>query len=187
MIDITDIVRVALSSYSDWARGGGGKWTRRVIPFVSHKHIWLFILANLYCNVIGYTWFSIIFIVWFTIGGVAFGTGDPVGKIVIGHSNHGNDNNKAGKWEKWQYIFKTDNAYTNHAILGGLWSLGATPLVFIDIAWLFVFISHVIGFYISGFVVQIFPKNKQWQALEITRSGLTMLLTIIMVGVIHGT
>ncbi len=173
-----ELIQIPLAAYCDWARGGGGQWTRKILPFVSHKHVWLFILANLYCNAIGYTWFSIIFIAWFTIGGTAFGTGDPVGKIVTGHSNHGNDNNKSGKWEKWQHIFKTDNAYTNHAILGGLWSLGAIPLVFIDAAWLFVFISHVIGFYAAGFLIQLFPKSKRWQALEALRSGLTMSILL---------
>lgn len=176
------IVLICLAGYFDFSRGGHGQWTRKIIPFVSHKHIFLFLLASLYVYVIGFTYWSILFVVWFTIAGVAFGTGDPIGKIVGGHSVHGNDNNKLGRWEKWQYIIKTDNGFTNHAILGALWTLPAIPLgLFVNIGWLYVFGAHLISFYAMGFVVRLMKTDVRWQHLEKLRSACAMLITILAV------
>jgi hypothetical protein len=173
------IILIFLAGYFDFSRGGHGQWTRKIIPFVSHKHIFLLLLASLYVYVIGFTYWSLIFVIWFTLAGVMFGTGDPIGKIVGGHSEHGNDNNKAGKWEKWQYIVKTDNAFTNHAILGALWALPTLFLgFFLDINWLGVFIGHVVGFYFMGFAVRGLEKDVRWQHLEKLRSACAMLITI---------
>lgn len=182
MIESCDsLLRIFVAGYSDFSRGGHGKWTRKFIPFISHKHIFLLLLALNYTNVIGWSWWALIFIAWFMIAGVALGTGDPVGKIVEGHNNHGNDNNKLGKWEKWQYLIKTDNAFTNHAILGGLWSFPSIGLAFIKITWIFVFIGHVIGFYVAGFLVRLVDKQDRWKLIEPTRSALAM--TIVLIGI----
>lgn len=179
-----ELFQISFSGFCDWQRGGAGKWTRKVVPFISHKHIFLLLLALNYTCVIGLTWWALIFIVWFTIAGVAFGTGDPVGKIVDGHSNHGNDDNKLGKWEKWQYLIKTDNAFTNHAILGGLWSFPSIGLAFINITWIFIFIGHVVGFYAAGFLVRLVDKDNRWTLIEPIRSALAMAIVLACIFII---
>lgn len=122
------------------------------------------------------------FIAWLTFFGVALGTGDPIGKIVEGHSEHGNDNNKLGKWEKWQYIINTDNAFTSHGLLGCLWVL---PSLYIGIYfavserefdWLYLFASNTTSFYTMGFVVRLMKKDVRWSHLEKLRTFGAMLL-----------
>ena len=171
------ILLIVLAGYFDFSRGGHGQWTRKIIPFISHKHIFLFLLASLYVYAVGFTYWASLFVVWFTIAGVAFGTGDPVGKIVGGHAVHGNDDNKANKNEKWQ-IFGTENAFMNHAILGCLWAVPALPLYYINELWPVVFFAHAVGFYVAGFIARLFDPTDRWSTLEALRSGLAMTLTV---------
>ena len=171
------IILVILAGFCDWSRGGKGQWAR--VAFVSHKHIFLFLLASLYVYVIGFTYWAIIFVVWMTFFGTALGTGDPVGKIVSeSHSEHGNDDNKLGRWEKWQYIFKTDNGFTNHAILGAGWTLPAIALTAVNFNWFYVFVAHVVSFYVMAFIVRLLPQTERWSRLEMARSAGAMAITL---------
>jgi hypothetical protein len=192
------LLLIALAGYFDFSRGGHGQWTRKIIPFISHKHIFLFLLASLYVYVIeGFTWhtfqfwilpeltiplfsaWSFTFIAWMTFFGVALGTGDPMGKITIGHSAHGNDDNKMGKNENWM-LFGTENAFTNHAILGGLWVLPSVLLTATNFIWIYVFIAHVVSFYFMSFAVRLLSQTERWSRLEMLRSAGAMAITLTM-------
>jgi hypothetical protein len=61
------IIRVVAAGYCDFSRGGHGQWTRKIIPFVSHKHIFLLLLALQYTCLVGFSWWAVPFIIWMTL------------------------------------------------------------------------------------------------------------------------
>ena len=51
-------------------------------------------------------------------------------------------------------------------------------LTAVNFNWFYVFVAHVVSFYIMAFVVRLLPETERWSRLEMTRSAGAMAITL---------
>lgn len=173
------LIIAGLCALCDMLRGGLFSRHIKHYIFISAKIPAMVMVASLYSVVIGATPWSLIFIAWLPIVSKICGTGNPIGKLVLGHSAHaaflaakGIDPDE--DWEKYQF---TNNGWITSATLGLLWSAGAIPVAFLtgNYDWFLVVIAYGISFPLAGIITRkYFDKDDRWLSIEGLRSGLAM-------------
>jgi hypothetical protein len=166
---IEALALAALAATLDMVRGGIGQklfgslnWARKPIVMTS--------VALIITYIIGYSHWAWMFILWFGLAGWRAGTGDPMGKMVMGHEAY----LLSDDLEKWQW---TKNGWWSAATLGFIWSFPALGLMLIDPRWAYVTILYTLSFPIAGILSRkLFPLSERWLAIEGLRSGICILI-----------
>jgi len=170
---------IIVAGYLDTAHGGS-----------YHKHLpnWypysLKIPANtatasIYCYLIGWSWESAIFLVWFVAFKQFMGTGDIFGKMLMGHSGYEyNEDN----WERGQI---TDNAWWSAALMGLYITAPCIPLAIYtqDLSWAAISIAYALATPAAGIMARNYA-DRNWSYIEKIRGWLAMGLFILTTGYI---
>lgn len=204
------IIKPIIAGLADWIRGG--KWSPQFRAFtafiftrltggwittgISPGKPAMMIVGFLYVDAIAWTWWGLIPIIWLPLFSQIMGTGNPMGKLVLGHERwekmqmreHGYTTREQAElhgWEKYQY---TDNAWLTIAWLGCIWSFGFVIVALITAnPWYVVpCLAYTVSMPLSGVIARkIFDDddqiNDRWPAMEGIRSYLAMLLTLLVV------
>jgi hypothetical protein len=170
----------------------GGLWSKRFrsIFGIAPKLPMMALVGGAYWYSIDpTTWWGLLVVVWLPLFAQIMGTGNPMGKLVLGHE----------AWEKWQMVDEgitreeaelhgwekyqvTDNAWWSIAWLGCIWSFGATIVALItqNPDWALMTISYTVSMPLAALICRKwFDKSDRWQAIEGIRSGLAYTFTRI--------
>ena len=162
-----------LAALADMWRGNG-QWTGDKLP---NKRIGLLIVGLCYVAVVGsWTWWVLPYLIWLNIAGVAFGTGNPMARVVLGNKVHLEQvADPKNDLENFQRFFGVTNHWWSQALLGFLWHVPALFMWSIDPAWVFVPFINAITFPLSGWIARRkFAIGDRWKAMEGLRSGIAV-------------
>lgn len=172
---IEALIYATIAGLADYVRGGA--WQplfKRVGINDFRKPICMTITALVICSLFPFTWWSLLFVVWFGIVGWRAGTGSPMANAVTGHAyqkeKHGGLYEE--EMEKWQF---TPNAWWSLPLLGLIWTWPALGLAFIDLQWLYVPILYMFSFPFAAILGRkLFKVTDRWPAIEGMRSFIAM-------------
>lgn len=136
------------------------------------------ITLALLCNhILDGNWWTLTLVLWMPFARQVFGTGNPLGKIIIGHTAHREGLALRGMTEeddleKWQI---TNNAWWSVSMLGVWYVLPCIAYgIWLDPLWFLIPIIIAVAFPMAGILSRKFKTDNQWMFIEFGYWSITM-------------